>query len=89
MKMFSIYDTVAEVFNKPFTEVNNASAIRAFTESLDQVKHKTDYALYRVGEFDEQSGVIKPEETPSKIYTGFDIKEEITELPELLNKQAS
>jgi hypothetical protein len=91
--MMSIYDTVAEVFNKPFASINNADAIRAFTQSLDDNPNKNDYALYRIGEFDDNEGVFIPEKNPSKIYTGFDIKQELAvkqsdDLP-MLKDQAS
>lgn len=71
---YSIYDNVAQVFNKPFMEINNATAIRAFTDSLEKEKHKNDYTLFHLGELDDQNGEITPCDVPIKILTGFDIK---------------
>lgn len=73
--MFSIYDVVAEVFNKPFTELNAASAIRAFTGAMKDNENRNDYQLIHIGEFDELNGTITPN-NPVKIFTGFDIKSE-------------
>ena len=74
--LYSIYDTIAEVFNKPFTHHNDSAAIRAFTDSLkeNQYNHKDDYALYAVGEWDDNKGVIHAYDVPKKIYTGLEIK---------------
>ena len=75
MMMYSIYDTVAEVFNKPFMDHNDASACRAFDAAFvsGEKGNKDDYVLYRVGEFNDGSGELTPC-LPSKVRTGFDIK---------------
>ena len=75
--MYSIYDTIAEVFNKPFTDHNDASASRSFTQSfLSQEKsNKEDYVLYRIAEYNDSTGEISPC-LPMKVMSGFDIKQE-------------
>jgi len=89
VNLYSIYDTVAQVFNKPFTEINDNSARRTFTHSLEQVPHKTDYALYYIGCYSDQDGKLVPVDNPVRIYSGFDIKDiEEGELPAALKKQA-
>lgn len=80
-KLYVIYDTVSEVFNKPFTEINNGSAIRAFQQSLDENKaRKEDYQLYIVAEYTDHDGVITPIK-PKRIYSGVEYK--VEDLPEL------
>jgi len=71
--IISVKDTVAEVFNDPRVEINAASAIRAFTNSIQDNKNKDDFTLYIVGEFDTQNGEVQPCE-PVKIFTGHDVK---------------
>ncbi|AXL14467.1 nonstructural protein [Microviridae sp.] len=88
LNIYSIFDTVAEVFNKPFTDINNATAIRSFTQSVLDQPHKNDYVLYNMGEFDDNSGHIQPNKTPTKILSGFDVKNENQEIPEMLKQQA-
>lgn len=72
--IYSIYDTVAQVFNKPFTDHNNATAIRSFTASVENQKHKDDYALYLLGEFDDSNGQINAIDNPVRILSGLDVK---------------
>jgi len=70
--IISVKDTVAEIFNDPRVEINSASAIRAFTHSIEDNKNKDDFAMYYLGEFDTSNGEIKPSE-PVKIYSGHDV----------------
>lgn len=74
--IYTIYDVVAEVFNRPFFDINHASAMRGFENSILQHSpiNKNDYALYHIGSFDEQSGIIEPLKIPFKLMSGFDIK---------------
>lgn len=90
--IYSIFDTVAQVFNKPFTETNNATAIRSFTASAEKEIHKNDFVLYNLGEFNETDGKIKVNENPIKIFSGFDVPnqthQEMGEIPNALKRQA-
>lgn len=86
MNMYSIFDTVAQVFNKPFTEINNATAIRAFSSAVNENPNKNDYALYHLGSFTDHDGVLVPIANPTRIYTGFDIDQ--IDVPETLKEQA-
>lgn len=79
LSIYSIYDTVAEVFNKPFTDINNASAIRSFTSSVQDQPHKNDYVLYYLGTFEDNSGEIMPAKNPFKLLSGIEVKQ--SELP--------
>jgi len=89
LNLYSIYDTVAEIFNKPFSDVNDASAIRAFSQSLEENKNKNDYVLYHIGGFDDNSGSITCDKAPLKLKSGFELKTaEVTQLPENLKKQS-
>ncbi len=75
LSMYSIYDTIAEVFNKPFTSHNDNDAMRAFTQSLQKAdSNKDDYVLYRVADWNDSSGELTAI-LPFKVMTGFDIKE--------------
>lgn len=60
--MYCLYDTVAESFYPPFVATNDAVADRKFCQLLAApedfwAKNPQDYRLYRVGSFDEQTGV--------------------------------
>jgi hypothetical protein len=77
LELYSIYDTIADVFNKPFAAHNDADAIRAFTQSFEQGNkaNKNDYVLYSLGSYNDGNGEIKPV-VPLKVFSGFDIGKE-------------
>lgn len=70
--IYSIRDKVAGIFNKPFVEVNDASAIRAFSNAAAADPNKDDYELYSLGVLDDNSGVIS-EVDAKRIYTGLEV----------------
>jgi hypothetical protein len=74
----SVKDTIAEVFHDPHTEINSATAIRAFSASIKESPHKDDYSLYQIGTFDTQTGVLTPNE-PLRIHSGHDVSAETQE----------
>jgi hypothetical protein len=73
--LYSIYDTCSEVFNKPFTEHNNNSATRAFNQAMAENPNKNDYALFCVGEWNDNSGEIVPLKVPVKVATGLEVSD--------------
>ena len=79
--IYAIYDTVAQCFNLPFFNVNNAVAIRNFSTSVQNEPHKNDYELFQLGEFDDQNGSICPLDSPTKILTGFDVETAVIQQP--------
>lgn len=81
--IYSIYDTVSELFNNPFTDINDASAIRAFTQSIQTQDHKNDFVLYHLGGFDDNSGQITMNGNPLKISAGLSIKSVTSITPEM------
>lgn len=89
MSIYSLYDSVADVFNKPFTEINDNSAFRLFKNSMEDNPNKNDYVLYRLGDFDDNIGIITPTQVPVKLQSGFEIKEKNLQVPPHLQDQAS
>nr|DAQ17809.1 MAG TPA: DNA binding protein [Microviridae sp.] len=65
MKIYCIYDKKGELMNPPFTQANNAMAIRQFQMMINQPStpersniihdYASDFALYYLGEFDEKT----------------------------------
>jgi uncharacterized OB-fold protein len=91
--IFTIRDNVAEVFNKPFTDLNIASAVRSFTLSLKEEPQKADYTLYKIGEMDQITGTIENDKDPVKIMSGMEVETEVKQetdgFPSIVSKQAS
>lgn len=55
--MFSIYDSVAGFYSPVFLAENDQHAVRMMAQSID-MNHKTDFALWKLGTFDTNTGAI-------------------------------
>jgi hypothetical protein len=87
--LYSIYDSVAQVFNNPFTDINDGSAIRSFCQSVSEQPHKNDYVLFKLADFTDNDGEVIPLQTPLKLRSGFDVQAaEVIKMPTHLEEQA-
>jgi hypothetical protein len=70
---YAVYDRKAEMYSQPFLEIKDGTAIRAVQDivinSKDHAfaKHPRDFTLFRLGEFDETTGVITGQDKPKQI----------------------
>jgi len=67
LNIYSIFDTASGLYSRPFFTPSDAEAIRSFTDiSMDAEhpigKHPEDYTLYRIGLFDDTTGLLTNEE---------------------------
>lgn len=67
MKLFaySVFDNKANAFIPPFFLHNDSVAVRAFGNSVNDPEHQFfknsgDYNLFRIGEFEDSTGVFTP-----------------------------
>lgn len=71
LKVFAVLDLKMARFMTPFTTVNAGVAIRMFVDSMSAesvlVKHPEDFALYELGEFDEETGFLVAHVTPTNL----------------------
>lgn len=63
MKVFSVYDSKGLAYGVPFFMVTVGSAVRAFSDLANDTqtmasRHPSDYVLYEIGSFDDNSGVF-------------------------------
>ena len=70
--IYSIYDSKAGAFLRPFFEQTDATAVRAVSGVFNDPEHPfsqhgADYTLFCVGEFDEFKGQVKPIEAMSNL----------------------
>lgn len=77
-KMFSIYDTKAEVYSLPQMFQSAGVAIRSFTDAVNTpdtsfAMHPEDYTLFEIGEFDDQNTSIKMLKTPHSLAIGIEL----------------
>lgn len=75
MKLFSIFDSVAGVFMSPFVARSDVDAKRQVIASRDDPNIKAtpvgskpfDFALFELGQFDDEDGVISPNPRPTRV----------------------
>lgn len=77
LNVYSVFDSKTMVFNTPFFSHNDGSAARSFKDlSLDVnssvSRNKSDYKLYRIGSYDDFSGVLTPVSPVEFIATASD-----------------
>lgn len=70
---YAVFDRKAEMYSQPFLEIKDGTAIRAVQDIVINnkdhafAKHPKDFSLHRLGEFDENTGVITGLNKPNKI----------------------
>lgn len=62
MKIYTIFDSVAETSFPPFVSRSDAEAIRQFKEAAKQVTYPEDFKLYRLGIYNMDSMRIESTE---------------------------
>lgn len=96
-KVFSVYDVKAQTYANPFLFTHKGEAIRAFMtgatdKSTSLNKYPSDYKLYYLGEFDDQSGKLHSIPNPEYLNTASDFVHNelpITQLEESPHVQTS
>lgn len=68
----SVYDSKAEVFTPPFFSRTLSEGIRSFQDAAADpnsrmAAHRDDYALFRVGSYDDSTGVFVANDVPLRI----------------------
>ena len=79
--MYSVFDSKAEQFTPPFSAGNDALAVRVFSGACSEPthdfhRHAEDFTLFKVGEFDQEKGVIVPC-SPESIVTAIVVVSQI------------
>lgn len=67
INMYSIFDVASETFGQPFLMNTDTLAARSFYEASQNPstpihKYPQEYVLYKVGSFDEDEGMLHPQE---------------------------
>lgn len=93
-KMFAILDEKAKVYLTPFFSDNAATASRALEAEANNKQsffgmYPADYSIHLVGEFDEQTGVVKPSEIREYCFRMVDlVRERKSVVPAVLDAEA-
>ena len=67
LNVYSIFDTASGLYSRPFFSQSDPESMRSFADiAVDKThpigKHPGDYALYRIGIFDDTKGKLHNEE---------------------------
>jgi len=61
LQVFAVYDSVAEVYGRPFFSQTVGSAVRGFSDEINRGErdnplsaHPKDFALFHLGSFEDQ-----------------------------------
>lgn len=74
--LYTVYDTVAQCYGRPFTAQNDPIAIRSFKDitfdpNSDIARNPADYTLMHIGQFDDELGMcITERECPHPLIRG-------------------
>ncbi|AXQ66108.1 MAG: nonstructural protein [Microviridae sp.] len=70
---YAVYDRKAEMYSQPFLEIKDGTAIRAVQDIVINnkdhafAKHPSDFSLHRLGDFDDETGLITGQIKPDKL----------------------
>lgn len=75
MKMYTVYDSKIQAYDKPFVLRNMAEATRAWSQAVNDPqtmmsKYPADYVLYEIAEWDDTTGKIKTYDAPKSVGIG-------------------
>lgn len=78
--VYSIYDQAAGFFTSPTLDISDASAIRSFEQAMANPSslmnfRPVDFAIYKVGTFDVETGLLEPFVPLACLKIGSDVKE--------------
>lgn len=81
IKVYCVFDVVAEIHMAPFVASLDAVASRSFATCVNDERHAfysnpADYFLVKIGEFDQTSGVLEAFEVPRRVCSGVDVAED-------------
>lgn len=79
MRIFAVYDHKAQDFGQPFFNQNTATALRAFTDLVNDpsttvFKYPDDFTLFEIGHYESNTGIITPLELPQIIGNASEYK---------------
>lgn len=79
LKMFTVYDSKAETYLRPFSMRSTGEAIRGFITTLndgqsEMSKYPADFTLFELGTYDETKATITTLPTMENLGNGIHLK---------------
>jgi len=71
--IYTIYDTKAKVYNRPFHLLNDDIALRTATDlasdsNTDLGKHPQDFIMFKLGEYDDNTATFDLFDSPVSMF---------------------
>jgi hypothetical protein len=79
VNMYGIYDSAAKAYTKPLFMQTDGLAMRMFTDIVqpgqdsDISKHPEQFKLFKLGEYDDQTGIVTCDEGPQIMANGHEL----------------
>lgn len=86
-KLYSVYDSKVEAYQRPFHALTKGQAIRDITQAVNDEKdhpyhkHSQDFTLFEVGEYDDSTGLFDPYQAPVSVGNLLEFKQAEPQLP--------
>lgn len=66
MQMYTVFDSVAKIYQQPIMLLNDDVALRVMKNCVNNPEHNyhlnsIDYTLFKIGEFDDEFGIVEHE----------------------------
>jgi hypothetical protein len=90
LHIYSVRDSKASHFAQPFFSLNHRTVKRSVCDAIikgtdtDLVRHPEDFAVFALGEFDPDTGVITVHAQPECLYKCHELVSEIREAQALV-----
>ena len=77
--VYTVFDKVAQIYHNPWIESSDATAARFFKLACSDSSTlygtcPADFVLYRVGSFDDVSGLLSQSVVPDKVCDGVPVE---------------
>ena len=75
----NVFDAAAKAYLRPFVTPTKGIALRGFMDAVSDpnhefAKHSSDYTLFEIGTFNEETGLLTPMQTPSKVASAYELR---------------
>lgn len=79
MKVYTVYDSAVQAYDKPFVLRNKGEALRSWQEVANNketmiCKRPSEFTLFEIGEWDDLTGVISLYETKMSLGLAADFQ---------------
>lgn len=76
---FTVFDSAAEAYLQPFFARSEGEAIRSFSTAASSedhmfAKHAADYTLFKIGTFDDATGLLEVPHPPVSLGNALDYR---------------